>query len=87
MRFKYSDKKFSGNVGECWMDYVDEYAKASMVSMRTKRSSTCIIYSLETQKSFKINEVEPHAGAFQQAVDFVNNEYNLIARQTKVKNI
>lgn len=30
MRLKYVDKKFSGDLGDCWMDYVDDFLPASL---------------------------------------------------------
>lgn len=30
MRLKESEKNFSGDIGDCWMDFLDEYKKVAM---------------------------------------------------------
>lgn len=41
MRLKDYDKKFSGELGECWMDYVDEYSQiARDYGLNPSRSSS-----------------------------------------------
>lgn len=88
MRLKDSDKKFTGNLGECWMEFVDEYqqiARDYKLSQTQKYQYLHNILAKDAQR-FYLDRVENYATNFQQAVDMINQEYNSPVRQARVKN-
>lgn len=71
-----ADKKFSGDLGECWMDYVDEYsqvAKDHGLNPQQKLQYLHILFSKDA-KRLHLAQVETYAQPFQQAVEMIDQE-------------
>lgn len=88
MRLKDSEKKFSGDIGECWHEFVDDY---NQVSRDYKLSATQKLQYLHNilrndASRFFLDRVQPYANTYVQAVDMIDKEYNSPVRQTRVKN-
>lgn len=88
MRLKDSDKKFSGELGESWMEYVDEYQQISIDYQLSTQQKLQYLHNLLSKdaKRFYLERVSTYAQTFQQAVELVNEEYNSPVRQMRVKN-
>lgn len=88
MRLKDADKKFSGELGECWMEFVDDYQQVAIDYNLSPPQKLQYIHNLLSKdaKRFYLERVATYAQTFQQAVDMVNQEYNSPVRQTRVKN-
>lgn len=75
---KDEDKKFSGDVGECWMDYVDDYLQVAVYHNISPPQNLQYLHNLlpNEAKRFYIELVAKYTQPFQQAVDLVNKNYN-----------
>ncbi|KAK1866077.1 hypothetical protein I4F81_008597 [Pyropia yezoensis] len=79
MRFRDGSSKFSGNLGEAWMEYVAEYHQEQRFQYMHNILSG-------DAKRFYPDKVQSYATSFSQAADMVSTEYNSIVRQNRVKN-
>lgn len=88
MRLKDSDKKFSGDLGKCWMDYVDEYSQVTRDYGLSPQQKLQYFHNLLSRdaKRFYLAKFEIYAHSFQQAVEMINREYSSPVRQTRLKN-
>lgn len=85
MRLKDKDRKFSGAIGECWMEFVDEYKQISRdygLSMTQKWQYMQNLLRGDA-KRFYFDKVDGYATGFNQTVDIVEKEYNSTVRQTR----
>lgn len=88
MRLKDDYKKFSGDLGQSWMKCVDEYSQVARdygLNPQQKLHFLLNILSKDA-KRFHLEQMEPYAQTYQQAVDMINQEYNFIVRRTRFKN-
>lgn len=88
MRLKESKSKLSGELGECWRDFVDEYDQVVSDYKITDKQQLRFMHNLlrkDTHRFF-LDQVKPHAQTYREAVDLIDTEYNSIVRQTRVKN-
>ena len=78
MRLKEKDKKFGGELGESWMEYVDEYLQICKDYSLSPPQKLRYLHNLlrGDAKRFYLDRVENYATQFQQAVQLVNEEYN-----------
>ena len=88
MRPKERDKKFSGDLGESWMEFVDEYSQISRGYNLNPSQKLQYLDNLLNgdAKRYYLDKVDGYASSFQQAVSMLENEYNSPVRQTRVKN-
>eukprot|EP00171_Calliarthron_tuberculosum_P001155 IDg1155t1 len=88
MRFKDSSAKFSGDIGESWMEYVAEYQQVARDYNLSPSQKLQFLHNLVRgdAKRFYLNSVESHVNTFRQAVDMISMEYNSVVRQNRVKN-
>lgn len=88
MRLKDADKKFSGDLEECWMEFVDDYLQILKDFGLTNEQRKQFMHNLLSKdaKRYYLERVDPYAQTFQQAVGMINQEYNSIVRQTRVNN-
>lgn len=85
MRIKYSYKKLTRDLGEHWMDFVDEYM---MITRDSYLSPSQKFQYLQNEISkdpqcFYLDRVQNYATTFQQALYMLNHEYNYPVRQTR----
>lgn len=62
MRLKDADKKFSGDLGECWMDFVDEYSQVALdygLNAQHKLQNTSITYCPGMQSVSTLQRLRP----------------------------
>lgn len=87
LRFKESSSKFSGNLGESWMEFVAEYQQVARDYRLSPRQKLQYLHNLlrADAKRFYLDRVDGYATGFQQAVDLVESEYNSVVRQNRVK--
>lgn len=88
MRLKHNENKFSGDLGECWMEFVDEYLQISRDYSLTPIQKLQYMHNLlrGDAKRYFLDRVDGYATGFQQAVSMIEEEYNSQVRQTRVKN-
>lgn len=88
MRFRDSSSKFSGNLGEAWMEYVAEYQQVARDYDLSQEQRFQFMHNILSgdAKRFYLDKVQSYASSFSQAVDMVSAEYNSIVRQNRVKN-
>lgn len=88
MRLKDNDKKFSGDLGENWMEFVDEYTQIARDYSLNPPQKLQYLHNLfrGDAKRFFLDRIASYATTFQQAVEMVTSEYNSPVRQTRVKN-
>ena len=88
MRLKDSEKKFSGYLGENWMEFVGQYSKVARdynLNISQKLQYIHNILRGDAKRSY-LDGVEGYASSYQQAVGMINSEYNSPVRETRVKN-
>ncbi|KAK1863391.1 hypothetical protein I4F81_005947 [Pyropia yezoensis] len=88
MRFRGASSKFSGNLGEPWMEYVAEYQQVARDYDLSQEQRFQYMHNILSgdAKRFYLDRVQSYATSFSQAVDMVSTEYNSIVRQNRVKN-
>ena len=88
MRLKERDKKFSGDLGESWAEYVADYEQISRDYNLSVSKKLQYMHNLfrDDAKRFYLNNVDGYATSFKQAVEMIGNEYNSPVRQNRVKN-
>lgn len=88
MRFRDPASKFSGNLGEAWMEYVAEYQQVARDYDLSQEQRFQYMHNIMSgdAKRFYLDKVQAYASSFSQAVDMVSAEYNSIVRQNRVKN-
>ena len=87
MRLKDNEKKFSGELGESWMEFVDEYLQICRDYALSPTQKLQYLHNLlrGDAKRFYLDKVDGYATGFQQAVQIINDEYNSYVRQTRIK--
>lgn len=88
MRLKDNEKKFSGDLGECWHEYVDEYNQISKDYNLTPAQKLQYFHNVLSKDAhrFYLDRVQSYATSFHQAVEMIDREYNSPVRQARVKN-
>lgn len=88
MKMKYNEKKFSGDIGECWHQFVDEYQKISWDYKFSQFQKRQYIHNIvrKDEKRFYLDQVQNFATKFQQAVEMIKQEQNAPVRQASVNN-
>lgn len=87
MRLKNNKQKFSGDLGECLHEYVDQYnqiARDYKLSAAQKLQNLHSILWKDAQQ-FYLDRVQAFVANFDKAVEMVSCEYNFPVRQTLVK--
>lgn len=87
MRLRDKDKKFSGELGESWMEFVDEYLQVCRDYSLSPSRKLQYLHNLLSgdAKRFYLDKVDGIATTFQHAVQLINDEYNSHVRQTRIK--
>lgn len=87
MRLKDKEKKFSGELGESWLEFVDEYLQICRDYSLSQAHRLQYLHNLlcGDAKRFYLDKVDGYATSFQQAVQMVSDEYNSHVRQTRIK--
>lgn len=87
MRLKDTNSKFSGELGQSWMEYVDEYTQICRDYSLSPAQKLQYLHNLlhGDAKRFYLDKIDGYATGFQQAVAMVNEEYNSHVRQTRIK--
>lgn len=88
MRLKDASSNLSGELGECWDEFVDNYNMLAKDYSLTLEQKLQYLHNLLCKDSLRsyLTTVQPHEGTFQQAVDRIGIEYNTAVRQACVKN-
>lgn len=88
MRLKDKEKKFNGDLGECWHEFVDEYEQMSIDYNLTGPQKLQYLHNIVTKDAhrFYIDRVKAYATTYEQAVGMIEAEYNSPVRQSRVKN-
>lgn len=88
MRLKDSDQKFSRDLGECWMNFVDDYSQVSRDYGLSPQQKLQYLLNLliNEAKRFYLAEVEKYAKTFQLAAEMIYRECSSPVRQKRVKN-
>lgn len=88
MRLKDSEKKFSGDLGQCWIEYVDEYQQISRDYNLSASQKLQYLHNILCKDAYRFycDRVQSYATSFNQAVSMIDQEYNSPVRQTRVKN-
>lgn len=89
MRIEDIQKKFKGDLGEWWLEYVDEYEKTflnyNLIPPQKLKYMNNIV-AKDTQR-FYIDRVKEYATTFEEAVRMIDEEYNSPVRQARVKKL
>ena len=88
MRLREKDRKFSGDLGEPWMEYVDDYLQRSRDYFLTPSQKLQYLHNLlrGDAKKFYLDKMDGYATSFQQGIEMLEREYNSPVRQNRVKN-
>lgn len=88
MRLKDQDKKFTGELGECWSEFVDHYVQVCNDYSLTQNQRLLLMHNILSKDAqrFYLDRVRDYASTFEQAVNMIEMEYNSPVRQTRVKN-
>ena len=88
MRFKDESCKFSGDIGQCWNEYVSEYQQVARDYKLTETHKKQFLHNLlkGDAKRFYLNRVHMYTNRFSDAIRMVETEYNSVVRQNRVKN-
>lgn len=88
MRFKDKDSKFSGALGERWMDYVAEYQQVARDYGLSASQKKQYLHNLlrDDAKRFYLDRIDNDVSLYSEAVRLIENEYNSIVKQNRVKN-
>lgn len=88
MRFRDPTSKFSGSLGEAWMEYVVESQQVARDYDLSQEQRFQYMHNIMSgyAKRFFLDKVQSYATFFSQAVDMVSAENNSIVRQNRVKN-
>lgn len=88
-RFRDKDKNFSGELGQCWQEYGDEYRQMSRDYKLSQEKKLHYLHNLlfGDAKQYYLDVFDVYSTSFQQAVDMVEREHNSHVRQNKVKNL
>lgn len=88
MRFKDKDSKFSGALGERWMDYVAEYQQVARDFGLSASQRKQYLHNLlrDDAKRFYLDRIDNDVSLYSEAVRLIEDEYNSIVRQNRVKN-
>jgi len=87
MRFRDPSAKFSGGIGESWMEYVGDYQQVARDYNLTATQKLQFLHNIVVgaAKRYYINHVQAFATTFAQAVEMVGNEFNSAVQQNEVK--
>ena len=88
MRLKERDRKFSGGLGESWVEFVDEYLQICRDYSLSPTQKFQYMHNLLAgdAKRYYLDKIYVYATSFQQAVEVIEREYNSPVRQARVKN-
>lgn len=88
MRMKENDKTFSGDFGESWMEYVDDYLQVSRDYNLTPSQRLQFLHNLlrGDAKRYYFDKIDGYETSFQQAIQMFEEEHNSAVRQTRVEN-
>eukprot|EP00171_Calliarthron_tuberculosum_P002786 IDg2786t1 len=88
MRFRERDSKFSGDLGESWIEYVAEYQQVARDYALSPMQKKQYLHNLlrGDAKRYYLDRVDNQVNNFTEAVRMIDNEYNSIVRQNRVKN-
>lgn len=87
-RFRDKDQKFSGDLGESWLEYVAEYQQVARDYGLTPAQKKQYLHNLlrGDAKRFYLDRIDNEVNRFNEAIRLIGNEYNSIVRQNRVKN-
>eukprot|EP00171_Calliarthron_tuberculosum_P023645 IDg23645t1 len=87
MRFKEKESKFSGDIGQSWIEYVAEYQQVARDYGLSPSQKKQYLHNLlrGDAKRFYLDQVDNQVNNFNQAVQVIENEYNSVVRQNRVK--
>jgi len=87
MRFRDPSAKFSGGIGESWMEYVGDYQQVARDYSLTATQKLQFLHNIDTgaAKRYYLNHVQAFASTFAQAVEMVGTEFNSAVQQNEVK--
>lgn len=87
MRLRDADKKFSGHLGECWMEYIDNYFQVAHYYKHNAAQRIEYLHNILSNDSqrFYLDRFQTYAINFQQTVDMINKNYNSPVTQTRMK--
>lgn len=88
LRFRDAGAKFSGNLGEAWSEYKAEYMQVARDYNQSNDQRLHDMHNILAgdAKRFLLDRVQGYATTFQQAANMINDEYNSIVPQNRVKN-
>ena len=83
-----NEKKFSGDLGESGMEYVDDYLQVCRDYSLSPPQRLQFLHNLlrGDVKRYYLNKIDGYETSFQQAIQILEEEYNSPVRQTRVKN-
>lgn len=87
MRFKDSDTKFSGDIGQYWMEFVSEYHQVARYYNLAPSQKKHYLHNLlkGDAKRYYIDQFDTVTQNFSQAVAMIDNEYSSVVLQNRVK--
>ena len=87
VRLKDKEKKFSGDLGESWMEYVNDYLQLCRDYSLSPTQKLHYLHNLlrGDAKRYYLDKVDGYATSFQQATQMLESEYNFAVHQTRVK--
>lgn len=88
MRLREKDSKFSGDLGEPWMESVDEYQQVARDYALTPEQTKQYLHNLLRghTKRYYLDRVDRDFNKFAEAIRRIDIEYSSIVRQNRVKN-
>lgn len=88
MRFKDGENKFGGDIGECWQEFADEYRQVANDYGLTEEQKFQYLHNIlkKDAQRYYLTNVKDYAHSFDHAINLIDEEYNSIVRQNRVKN-
>lgn len=88
MRLKDAEKKFIGDLGECWSEFVDQYTGVGNEYNPTPQVRLLHFLNIlgKDAQRFYLGHVRDYATTFEQTVNKIELEYIAPVRQKRVKN-
>ena len=88
MRLGERDRKFSGDLGESWMEYGVDHPQLSRDYSLTPSQKLQYLHNLlrRDAKRFYLDKIDRCTTSFQQGIEMLEWEYNSLVRQNRVKN-
>ena len=85
-RFRSDETRFSGALGECWIEYLSEYQYAARELRLTPTQKADLMHHLfrGNAKRFYIRNIEGKNLSYNEVIQIIEREFNSVSRQNRI---